>query len=80
MAIVTEAAKYKTNHGASNFVRPSCLPLYNRKIANDDTTVVRVCAKVAHKSRLNNYASYEAAKRGVANSSATLLMRFGTTI
>ncbi len=66
MAILTEAAKYEANHGASKFVRPSCLPLYNRNIANDATTIVRVCAKATHKSHLDNYASYKAAKHGVA--------------
>ena len=35
-------------------------------IANNATTVVRVCAEAAHKSRLNNFASYKAAKRGIA--------------
>jgi hypothetical protein len=66
MAILTEAAKYKANHGASKFVRPSRLPLYDSNIANNTTAIVRVCAKAAHKSRLDNYASYKAAKRGVA--------------
>jgi hypothetical protein len=65
-AILAEAAKYKANHGTSKFVRPSCLPLYNRNIADNATTVVRICAKATHKSRLNNYASYKPAKRGVA--------------
>jgi hypothetical protein len=65
-AILTEAAKYKANHGASKFVRPSRLPLYDRNIANDATTVIHVCTKAAHKSSLNNYASYKAAKRGVS--------------
>jgi hypothetical protein len=51
-AILTEATKYKANHGASKFVRPSCLSLYNRNVG-------------AHKFHLNNYASYEAAKRGI---------------
>jgi hypothetical protein len=65
-AILAEAAKYKADHGGSRFVRPSPLPLYNRNIANDATTIVYVCAEAAHKSCLDNYASYEAAKRGVA--------------
>ncbi len=65
-AILTEAAKYGADHGGSKFVLPSCLPLYNRNIANDATTVVRVCAKPTHKSHLNNYTSYKAAKRGIA--------------
>ncbi len=61
-----EAAKYNADHGASKFIRPSCLPLYNRNIANDTTTIVRVCAESALKSHLDNYASYKAAKRGIA--------------
>jgi hypothetical protein len=64
-AILTEAAKNEADHGSSKFVRPSHLPLYNRNIANDATTVVRVCAKAAHNSRLDSYTSYEAAKCGV---------------
>jgi hypothetical protein len=60
------AAKYEANHGASKFIRPSRLPLYDRNIANDATTVIRVCAKAAHKSRLNDNASYKAAKCGIA--------------
>jgi hypothetical protein len=66
MAILMEAAKYEADHGISKLVRPSCLPLYNRNIANNAMTIVCVCAKSAHKSRLDNYASYEAAKRGIA--------------
>jgi hypothetical protein len=64
-AILAEAAKYKANHGGSKFVRPSRLPLYDRNITDDATTVVRVHAKAAHKSRLDNYTSYEAAECGV---------------
>ncbi len=45
---------------------PKCLPLYDDTIADDATTVVRVRAEAAHKSRLDNFASYEAAERGVA--------------
>ena len=41
-------------------------PLYDKNIADDATTVVRVHAETAHKSRLNDYASYEAAERGIA--------------
>jgi hypothetical protein len=66
MAILAEAAKYKADHGGSRFVRPSPLSLDNRNIANDATTIVCVCAEAAHKSCLDNYASYEAAKRGIA--------------
>jgi hypothetical protein len=64
-AILMEAAMYKANHGSSMFVRPSHLPLYDRNTANNTTTIVRVCAKATHKSCLDNYASYESAKRGV---------------
>jgi hypothetical protein len=64
VTILAEAANYKADHGGSRFVRPSYLPLYDRNIADDTTTVVRVCAKAAHKSRLDDYASYKAAERG----------------
>jgi hypothetical protein len=66
MAILAEAAKNKVDHGGAKFVRPSHLPLYNKNIANDATTIISVFAKAAHKSCLNNYASYEVAERGVA--------------
>ncbi len=66
MAILAEATKYEADHGGTKFIRPSCLPLYNKNITNDTTTVVCVCTKAAHKSRLDDYASYEAAERGVA--------------
>jgi hypothetical protein len=66
MAILTEAAKYETEHGNAKFVRPVRLPLYDEIIDDDATTVVRVRAEAAHKSRLDDYASYEAAERGVA--------------
>jgi hypothetical protein len=65
MAILAEAAKYEANHGGTN-VRPSCLPLYDKNITNDAMTIIQVCAEAAHKSCLDNYASYEAAKRGIA--------------
>jgi hypothetical protein len=65
-AILTEAAKYKSEHGNATFVRPVRLPLYDKNIADNATTVVRVRAEAAHKSRLDDYASYEAAERGVA--------------
>jgi hypothetical protein len=64
MAILTKAVKYKANHGAK-FVLSACLPLYNKLIANDVMTVLHVHAEAAHKSQLNNYASYEVAERGV---------------
>ena len=65
-AILTEAAKYEADHGNATFVRPVRLPLYDKNIADDATTVVRVRAEAAHKSRLDDFASYEAAERGVA--------------
>jgi hypothetical protein len=66
MAILTEASKYETNHGGSKFINPSHLPLYDRNITNNATTVVCVCIKATHKSRLGDYTSYKAAKRVVA--------------
>ena len=65
-AILTDAAKYEAEHGNNKFVQPSRLPLYNKNIAADTTTVVRVCAEAAHKSCHDDYASYEVAERGVA--------------
>jgi hypothetical protein len=65
MAILMEAAKYEANHGNSKFIQPSCLPLYDRNIADNATTVVSVCAKATHKFRLKDYPSYEAAKCGI---------------
>jgi hypothetical protein len=65
-AILTEAAKFEAEHGNATFVRPVRLPLYDINIANDATTGVRVRAEAAHKSRLDDYASYEASERGVA--------------
>jgi hypothetical protein len=65
-AILAEAAKYEANHGGAKFVRPSCLPFYDKNIADNATTVVHVHAKAAHKSCLDDYASYKAAERGIA--------------
>ena len=65
-AILMETVKYEAEHGNAKFVRPSRLPLYDKNIANDTTTVVRVHAEAAHKARLDDYASYEMAERGVA--------------
>jgi hypothetical protein len=64
-AILTKAVKYKANHGAK-FVCLACLPVYDRMIADDTTTVVCVCAVAAHKSQLNDYTSYKAAKQGMS--------------
>jgi hypothetical protein len=57
MTILTEATKYEADHGTSMFVRPAHLPLYDRNISNNATTVIRVCTKVAQKSCLNDYTS-----------------------
>jgi hypothetical protein len=65
-AILTEAAKYNTDHGNAKFVRPVRLFLYDKNIADNATTVIRVRAEAAHKSCLDDYASYEAAECGVA--------------
>ncbi len=40
VAILTEAAKYETDHGNKKILRPQRLPLYNDTIAEDATTVV----------------------------------------
>jgi len=64
-AILTDPAKYEANHGNTKFVRPSHLPLYNKNFTDETTTVVCVHAEAAHKSRLNDYASYEAAEGGI---------------
>jgi hypothetical protein len=65
-AILTEAVKYEAEHGNHKFARLFRLPLYNKNIVDDATTVVRVRAEAAHKARLDDYASYEAAECGVA--------------
>jgi hypothetical protein len=65
-AILTDPGRYAADHGGSTFVRPSRLRLYDKNIANDALTVVRVCGEAAHKARLDNYASYKAAKRSAA--------------
>jgi hypothetical protein len=66
VGILMDAKRYATNHGGATFVRPLCLPLYNATVADDATTVVRVCAESAHQAKLDNYASFEAAKRSAA--------------
>jgi hypothetical protein len=76
-AILVGAAKYKANHGGAKFVRPSCLPLYDKNITNDATTIVRICTKAAHISCLDNYATRQP-NVALPSSSATSSMRFGT--
>ncbi len=66
MAILVDAARYATNHGGNAFKHPNCLPLYDSSITNNATTVVRIRAESAYKSRLDNYARYEAEERGAA--------------
>ena len=69
-AILTDAAKYEAEHGNKKFVQPYRLPLYDKNITDGATTAVRVHAEAAHKCCLDDYASYEAAERGVPNSFA----------
>ncbi len=64
-AILTKAVKYKANHG-TKFVLPARLPLYNKTIADNAMTVVCIHVEAAHKSRLDDYASYEASEQGVS--------------
>jgi hypothetical protein len=40
--------------------------LYDKNIASNATTVVRVHAESAHRARLEDYTSYEVAKHGTA--------------
>jgi hypothetical protein len=65
-AIITDGVRYTADHSGNAFRRPARLPLYDGSIADDATTVVRVRAEAAHKARLDNYASFEAAEHGAA--------------
>ncbi len=65
MAILIEAVKYKAKHGAK-FPCPACLLLYDKTIVDNATKVICIHAEATHKSLLDDYASYQAAKRGVA--------------
>jgi hypothetical protein len=60
MAILTDAARYTTDHCGNLFKCPICLPLYNSCITGDATTVDCVPAES------DSYASFEAAKLGAA--------------
>jgi hypothetical protein len=71
MAIFMEAAKYKANHGASKFVRPSRLPLYNRNIIDKTMPPTNPALTTTPATRQPNVV--------LPNSSATLLTRFSTT-
>jgi hypothetical protein len=66
VGILADAKRYTANHGGATFIRPLPLPLYNATIADDATTVVRICAESAHQAKLNDYASFKAAKHGAA--------------
>jgi hypothetical protein len=60
--------RYVPDHGSAAFKRPARLPLYDKNIADNATTIVHVCAESAHCAHLDDYASYEAAKCGAAKS------------
>ena len=47
-------------------MRPTRLPIYDANILDNATTVARVKLETAHKALVDNYASFEAAERGVA--------------
>jgi hypothetical protein len=64
-AILMDLTRYAANHGGTTFIRPIRLPLYNGSIADDVTTVICICAVLAHQAHLDDYASYKAAKQGV---------------
>ena len=65
-SLITDDVRYAAEHGGNAFKRPIRLPLYDTSIKDDATTVVRVRAEAAHKARLDDYASFEAAERGAA--------------
>jgi hypothetical protein len=56
-AILTDPMRYAANHGGAAFKRLARLPLYDKNIADNATTIVCVHAESAHRARLNNYAS-----------------------
>ena len=64
--LITKTATYEADHGNIAFVRPTRLPLYDSTIPDNATTVARVKLDTAHKALVNDYASFEAAERGVA--------------
>jgi hypothetical protein len=64
--ILTDATRYAANHGGATFICPLCLPLYDATIADNATTVVCIHAESAHQDKLDDYTSFEAAKRGAA--------------
>jgi hypothetical protein len=78
VGILTDATRYAADHGSATFVRPLRLPLYNASIADNATTVIRICVESAQQAKLNDYACFEAAERGAAKFHARSLMRCGT--
>jgi hypothetical protein len=65
-AILMDPTRYATDHGGATFVHPVRLPLYNGSIANNATTVIPICAELAHQARLDDCASYKGAKQGAS--------------
>ena len=63
-AILMDPMRYAANHGGAAFKRPALLPLYDKNMADNATTIVRICAESAHCTRLDDYPSYKAAERG----------------
>jgi hypothetical protein len=53
-AILMDWMRYAADHGSAAFKRPAHLPLYNKSIADNATTVVCICAESAHCARLDN--------------------------
>jgi hypothetical protein len=66
MGILSDATRYAADHGGATFVCPLHLPLYDVTIADNATTVVCIRADSAHQAKLDNYASFEAAKHDAA--------------
>ncbi len=64
MSLITDDVRYAAEHGGNSFKRPIRLLIYNTSIKDNATMVVCVCTEAAHKARLDNYASFEAAKHG----------------
>ncbi len=65
-AILTDPMRYAANHGGAMFKRPACLPLYDKNIADNSTTIIHVRVESAHCACLDDYASYKAAEHGTA--------------
>jgi hypothetical protein len=54
MAILTDLLRYAANYGGTTFRRPARLPLYDKNIADNDTTVVHVRTESVHHACLDN--------------------------